>query len=47
MTEWIVGGVLAVLALWVILMYNGLDGTLERVDWKRDPKCPTCGRRRK
>ena len=28
------------------LMYHGLDGTLERVDWKRDPKCPTCGRRR-
>jgi ubiquitin-like modifier-activating enzyme 5 len=29
------------------LMYTGLDGRLERVDWKRDPKCPTCGRRRK
>ena len=29
-----------------LLLYNGLDGTLERVDWKRDPKCPTCGRRR-
>jgi len=28
------------------LMYTGLDGRLERVDWKRDPKCPTCGRRR-
>ncbi|TLZ52091.1 MAG: HesA/MoeB/ThiF family protein [Methanobacteriota archaeon] len=29
-----------------LLLYNGLDGTLERVDWKRDPKCPTCGRRK-
>jgi len=29
------------------LMYRGLDGTLERVDWKRDPRCPTCGRRRR
>lgn len=29
------------------LMYRGLDGTLERIDWKRDPKCPTCGRRRR
>jgi ubiquitin-like modifier-activating enzyme 5 len=29
------------------LIYRGLDGTLERVDWKRDPKCPTCGRRRR
>ncbi len=29
------------------LMYRGLDGTLERIDWKRDPKCPTCGGRRK
>ena len=29
------------------LMYTGLDGRLERVDWKRDPKCPTCGRRRR
>lgn len=28
------------------LIYRGLDGTLERVDWKRDPACPTCGRRR-
>lgn len=28
------------------LMYTGLDGRLERIDWKRDPKCPTCGRRR-
>ncbi len=25
------------------LMYSGLDGRLERVDWERDPKCPTCG----
>jgi len=30
-----------------LLLYNGLDGTLERVDWKRDPRCPTCGRRRR
>jgi ubiquitin-like modifier-activating enzyme 5 len=29
------------------LMYSGLDGRLERVDWKRDPKCPTCGRKRR
>jgi len=29
------------------LMYTGLDGRLERVDWKRDPRCPTCGRRRR
>ena len=29
------------------LIYRGLDGTLERVDWKRDPRCPTCGRRRR
>ncbi|HEV8594563.1 MAG TPA: ThiF family adenylyltransferase [Thermoplasmata archaeon] len=29
------------------LMYNGLVGTLERVDWKRDPKCPTCGGRKR
>ena len=29
------------------LMYRGLDGTLERVDWKRDPRCPVCGRRRR
>ncbi len=29
------------------LIYRGLDGTLERVDWKRDPKCPTCGGRRR
>jgi len=29
------------------LLYRGLDGTLERVDWKRDPKCPTCGGRRR
>lgn len=29
------------------LMYTGLDGRLERIDWKRDPKCPTCGRRRR
>jgi len=28
------------------LMYFGLDGRLERVDWKRDPRCGTCGRRR-
>ena len=27
------------------LMYFGLEGRLERVDWKRDPKCGTCGRR--
>ncbi len=25
------------------LMYKGMDGTLERYDWERDPKCPTCG----
>ena len=30
-----------------LLLYRGLDGTLERVDWKRDPKCPTCGGRRR
>ena len=29
------------------LMYTGLDGRLERVDWTRDPKCPTCGGRRR
>jgi len=29
------------------LMYRGLDGTLERIDWKRDPRCPTCGRHRR
>ncbi len=28
------------------LMYFGLEGRLERVDWKRDPRCGTCGRRR-
>ena len=27
------------------LMYFGLEGRLERVDWKRDPGCGTCGRR--
>lgn len=25
------------------LMYQGLEGTLERYDWKRDPGCPVCG----
>lgn len=25
------------------LMYNGLEGTLERLDWKLDPNCPVCG----
>jgi ubiquitin-like modifier-activating enzyme 5 len=25
------------------LMYHGLEGTLERYDWERDPNCPTCG----
>ena len=29
------------------LMYFGLEGRLERVDWKRDPACGTCGRRRR
>jgi ubiquitin-like modifier-activating enzyme 5 len=29
------------------LMYFGLEGRLERVDWKRDPGCGTCGRRRR
>ena len=28
------------------ILYQGLDGTLERVDWKRDPRCPVCGRRK-
>jgi len=28
------------------ILYHGLDGTLERIDWKRDPKCPVCGRRK-
>ena len=28
------------------LQYFGLEGRLERVDWKRDPRCPACGRRR-
>jgi len=28
------------------LMYFGLEGRLDRVDWKRDPRCGTCGRRR-
>jgi len=27
------------------LLYFGLEGRLERVDWKRDPRCPTCGGR--
>lgn len=25
------------------LMYDGMNGTLERYDWKLDPKCPVCG----
>lgn len=25
------------------LMYHGLEGTLERIDWGRDPACPACG----
>lgn len=25
------------------LMYHGLEGKLERYDWKRDPDCPVCG----
>ena len=29
------------------LMYFGLEGRLDRVDWKRDPRCGTCGRRRR
>ena len=29
------------------LMYSGLEGRLERVDWKRDPRCSTCGGRRR
>ena len=29
------------------LMYFGLEGRLERVDWQRDPKCATCGRGRR
>ena len=26
------------------LMYFGLEGRLERYDWKRDPRCPVCSR---
>ncbi|MFQ6061508.1 MAG: ThiF family adenylyltransferase [Thermoplasmata archaeon] len=26
------------------LMYYGLEGKLERYDWKRDPDCPVCGK---
>ncbi len=26
------------------LLYFGMEGKLERYDWKRDPKCPICGR---
>jgi len=26
------------------LMYFGMEGKLERYDWKRDPKCPICGK---
>lgn len=29
------------------LQYTGLDGRLERIDWTRDPGCPTCGGRRR
>jgi ubiquitin-like modifier-activating enzyme 5 len=29
------------------ILYRGLDGTMERLDWKRDPGCPACGRRRR
>jgi len=29
------------------ILYHGLDGTMERIDWKRDPKCSVCGRRRR
>lgn len=25
------------------ILYYGLEGKLERYDWKRDPKCPACG----
>jgi ubiquitin-like modifier-activating enzyme 5 len=26
------------------LMYYGMEGRLERYDWKRDPNCPVCGK---
>jgi ubiquitin-like modifier-activating enzyme 5 len=26
------------------LLYFGLEGKLERYDWKRDPRCPICGK---
>lgn len=26
------------------LMYYGLEGKMERYDWKRDPDCPVCGK---
>jgi adenylyltransferase/sulfurtransferase len=26
------------------ILYYGLDGRMERLDWQRDPNCPTCGR---
>jgi ubiquitin-like modifier-activating enzyme 5 len=26
------------------LMYYGMEGKLERYDWKRDPNCPVCGK---
>ncbi len=26
------------------LLYFGMDGRLERYDWKRDPACPVCGK---
>jgi len=29
------------------ILYHGLDATMERYDWKRDPRCPVCGRRKR
>jgi ubiquitin-like modifier-activating enzyme 5 len=26
------------------LMYYGMEGKLERYDWRRDPNCPVCGK---
>ena len=30
-----------------LILYFGMEGRLERVDWKRDPACPVCGRGRR